>query len=411
MKTDVVAVVPRTGTAPAHRIGTDSEAIEVAHALAAAFAVGAAERDRLRQLPHEEIERFSASGLWAIAVPRAFGGAELSYRTVAKMIEIISAADPSIGQIPQNHLSVAFQIQSLGSEAQRRYFFDLILNGARFGNALAELTDKAAHQFETVMTPVQRDGQAGYEINGRKFYSTGALFADFISVGALDSAGRRYTAIVPRNAPGLTVSDDWSSFGQRTTASGTVILERVFVPESHVLPLYLVQERPVPNGAVAQIIQAAIDSGIAVAAVEDTKRLVREVARPWRDSGSPRAADDPYTIATIGRLEIALHAAQALLDRAGGFVDRSIAAPTEGSVAEASIAVAEAKVLTTEIALEASNVLFELAGTRVTLEPHRFDRHWRNARVHTLHDPVRWKYNVIGDWALNAKAPPRHGLV
>ena len=128
-------------------------------------------------------------------------------------------------------------------------------------------------------------------------------------------------------------------------------------------------------------------------------------------SGSPRAADDPYTIATIGRLEITLHAAQALLDRAGGFVDRAIAGPTERSVAEASIAVAEAKVLTTKIALEASNVLFELAGTRVTLEPHRFDRHWRNARVHTLHDPVRWKYNVIGDWTLNGKAPPRHGLV
>ena len=64
----------------------------------------------------------------------------------------------------------------------------------------------------------------------------------------------------------------------------------------------------------------------------------------------------------------ALHAAQALLERAGDFVDRAISAPTERSVAEASIAVAEAKVLTTKIALEASNVLFELAGTWVTLD-------------------------------------------
>ena len=67
--------------------------------------------------------------------------------------------------------------------------------------------------------------------------------------------------------------------------------------------------------------------------------------------------------------------------------------------------------LTTEIALEASSRLFELAGTRVTLEPNSYDRHWRNARVHTLHDPVRWKYAVVGDWALNRRAPPRHGLV
>ena len=107
----------------------------------------------------------------------------------------------------------------------------MIQEGARLGNALAELTDKAAHQFETLMTPAFRDGEPGYEITGRKFYSTGALFADFISVGALDSAGRRFTAIVPRHAAGLMVIDDWSSFGQRTTASGTEILERVFVPE------------------------------------------------------------------------------------------------------------------------------------------------------------------------------------
>ncbi len=125
------------------------------------------------------------------------------------------------------------------------------------------------------MTPTVRDGETGYEITGRKFYSTGALFADFISVGAPDPEGRRFTAIVPRHAPGLTIVDDWSSFGQRTTASGTVILEQVFVPDSHILPVHLVQTRPVPNGAVAQIIQAAIDSGIAVAAIEDTKRLIR----------------------------------------------------------------------------------------------------------------------------------------
>lgn len=408
---DLAPVTVAGATENIHIIQSDAEAVEVARSLAAEFAVGAAERDRQRILPFAEIERFAASGLWAITVPRAFGGAEVSFRTVAKVIEIVSAADPSIGQLPQNHLSVAFQIRALGTQAQQRFFFGLILNGMRLGNALAELGSKAAHQFETTIAPAIRNGESGYEINGRKFYATGALFADFISVGALDDDGRRLTAIVSRHAAGLKVIDDWSSFGQRTTASGTVILDRVFVPGHHVFPFYLMQERPIPNGAVAQIIQAAIDSGIAVAAIEDTKRLVRDVARPWRDSGSARASDDPYTIAAIGRLEIGLHAAQALLDRAGGFVDRAIAAPSNQSVAEASVAVAEAKVLTTKIALEASNVLFELAGTRATLEPHQFDRHWRNARVHTLHDPVRWKYNVIGEWTLNAKPPPRHGLV
>ena len=394
-----------------HRIASEAEAIRTAGALANDFAQGAAERDRTRRLPDVEIERFSASGLWAIGVPQRFGGIGASYRTIAKVIETISAADPSIGQIPQNHLSVAFLLQSVGSEEQQRHFFDLILGGTRFGNALAEMTRKTAHDFETRFTRSRRDGVDGWEINGRKFYSTGALFADFVSVGASDAEGRRLTAIVPRGSPGLAVVDDWSSFGQRTTASGTVTLEQVFGSDFEVIETWRTRDQPVANGPVAQIIQAAIDSGIAVAAVEDTKTLVRDVARPWRDAGVDRAADEPFTLAMVGRLEIALHASQAMLERAAYAVDHAIAEPGERSVAEASVAVAEAKVLTTEIALEASSKLFELAGTRATLEPNAYDRHWRNARVHTLHDPVRWKYAVVGDWALNGRAPPRHGLV
>jgi SfnB family sulfur acquisition oxidoreductase len=388
-------------------IRSDDEAVEIASALSVEFARDAAARDEFRRLPFAELERFSASGLWAITVPAAFGGADVSYRTVAKVIEIISAADASIGQIPQNHLSVMFQIRAVGSPAQQERLFGLVLRGARFGNALAELTSNAAHTFTTVMRRV--DG--GYRITGKKFYSTGALFADYISVGAADEDGRRVTAIVPKNATGLTVIDDWSSFGQRTTASGTVILDEVFVPDDDVLPIYQAHDRPIANGPVAQLIQAAIDSGIAVAALSDTKELVRTVARPWRDAGSDKAAEDVYTVAKIGRLEIDLHAAQALLKRAGGLVDVAVRSPSDAAVVEASIAVAAAKVLTTNIALEASNVLFELAGTRTTLAGQHYDRHWRNARVHTLHDPVRWKYNVVGNWVLNRTPPPRHGLV
>ncbi|MFX7825230.1 acyl-CoA dehydrogenase family protein, partial [Acinetobacter baumannii] len=79
-------------------------AIAVAHTLAKRLAQGASERDQLRRWPVEEIEAYSQSGLWAINVPRAFGGAEVSYATLAEVIAIISAADPSLGQITQNHL-------------------------------------------------------------------------------------------------------------------------------------------------------------------------------------------------------------------------------------------------------------------------------------------------------------------
>ena len=87
-------------------------------------------------------------------------------------------------------------------------------------------------------------------------------------------------------------------------------------------------------------------------------------------------------------------------------------APVDAALAgQASIAVAEAKVITTEVALQASEKLFELAGSRATLAEFNLDRHWRNARTHTLHDPVRWKYHAIGNYVLNHVNPPRHGYL
>nr|WP_288362014.1 acyl-CoA dehydrogenase family protein [uncultured Klebsiella sp.] len=153
---------------------------------------------------------------------------------------------------------------------------------------------------------------------------------------------------------------------------------------------------------------AAIDAGIARAALDDTVAFVRHSARPWIDAGVARASDDPLTIYHIGQLDSRLAAADALLERAGRVLDRYKNDLSEEHVAEASLAVARAKIWTTEVALEAASRLFELGGTRATGESLNLDRHWRNARVHTLHDPVRWKYQLLGNWVLNGIRPQRH---
>ena len=133
----------------AHLIRSDEEAIDVARRLAAAFAEEAALRDRERRLPAQELDQFSGSGLWGITVPKAYGGAEVSFVTVAEVIKIISAADPSIGQIPQNHLGVLDILRLTGSEDQKRFWFGKVLRGYRFGNAFSEFGSKRAADFET----------------------------------------------------------------------------------------------------------------------------------------------------------------------------------------------------------------------------------------------------------------------
>lgn len=389
---------------PAHIIRSDAEAIEVAHRLAAQFVGGASRRDRNREWPIEELNAFSQSGLWSINVPKKFGGPEVSYATLTKVVQIISAADPSIGQISQNHLGVIAAVRTVSDEAQQRLLFDLALSGVRFGNAFSEFGSKRAADFETKFT----DHGDHVIVTGRKFYSTGAVLAHLVPIVAVDDQGRAWYAIAERDAPGLTVIDDWSAFGQRTTLSGTVLLDGVKVPKTHLVPGYKGYEKPTADGAIFQIIQVGVDNGIAQAAIDDTIAFVRTKARAWVDSGLDSASQDPYTIQAIGDLKLRLHASEALQDRAGLAVDRAVANPTAETVAEAQIAVAEAKVFSTEIAIAASNKLFELAGARSTLAEHNLDRHWRNARTHTLHDPVRWKYAILGNYFLNDVKPPLH---
>ncbi len=391
----------------AHVIRDDAEAMAVARALADEFRREAAIRDRERRLPRDETERFSASGLWAVTVPREHGGAAVSAGTLAEITALISAADGSLGQIPQNHFFVVEAIRLTATEEQKRHWFRRVLEGGRFGNALSETGTKDVHDYRTRL----RRENGRLRLDGRKFYSTGALFAHTVAALAKDEDGRIVFALVDPATPGVTLHDDWSGIGQRTTGSGTTVFEDVTVDPANVIPFGDAFERPTPMGPLAQIIHAAVDIGIGREALAETIDFVRRHARPWIDSGVERASDDPYTVAQVGELVIRQNAAEALLVRAGRLVDVATYAPDEDSVARASVAVAEAKALGTEAALNAANRLHELGGTRSTLAAHNLDRHWRNVRTHTLHDPARWKYAAIGNYHLNGTRPPRHGAL
>lgn len=393
---------------PAKVLRNDAEALQAARELADAARQQASRRDQQRKLPWAEIEQFTRSGLGSISIPKAFGGPEVSFQTIAEVFRVISAADPALGQIPQNQFGMIQLLRLTATEAQQAVLFRSVLDGWRIGNAGPE---RGTKDTLTLKARIVRDGEQ-YRVSGEKFYSTGALFAHWVAVKALDEEGRQRLAFVRRGSPGLRIVDDWSGFGQRTTASGTVLLDQVPVDAELVVDNWRQREVPNTQGAASQLIQAAIDAGIAEAAIDDAIAFVREKSRPWIDAKVDRASDDPYVIADIGRLKLELHAAEALLRKAAQVLDEVNAGPVdEASAARASIAVAEAKVLTTEVALQASEKLFELAGSRATLAEFNLDRHWRNARVHTLHDPVRWKYHAVGAWHLNGTRPARHSWI
>ena len=395
---------------------TADQAVETARDLGARFAAGAAERDRRRILPVEQLEQLSASGLLAITVPEAYGGADLPVATVTEVVRLIAAGDPNVAQVPHSHFAYVNVLREVGTDEQKRALLGDVLRGARFGNAQSEIRSKHVRDHATTLRPLGPRAGCGslraeeWVLDGTKGYCTGALFAHWIPVLAhLDDDGPLHVAWVERHAPGVTVIDDWDGVGQRTTASGTVKLEEVRVPADRITPYHLTFERPQTFGAFAQVLHAAIDAGIARAALADAAEFVTTKSRPYPDAGVERAAEDPLVVHAFGELELQVRGAEALLAEAGRAVDRANADLHESTAARSSLAVAAARAATSAAAVEAGSRLFEVCGTRSALASLVLDRHWRNARTHTLHDPAAWKVQHLGRYAIDGTLPPKHG--
>lgn len=386
------------------------EAIATAAELGAEFAKGAAERDRARILPFEQFAKLAASGLAAITVPARLGGAELPASTVAEVVRLISKGDPNIGQIPHSHFVFINQLLLQGSPEQQARILPEVLAGKTLGNAQSERGTKHIRDYATTLRPDIGGDDGVWRLNGTKFYCTGALFADWIpTLAHLGENGPLHVAWVRRDADGVEVVDDWEALGQRTTASGTVRLTDVVVTDDLITDFSATFTGPTTYGAFAQLLHAAIDAGIARAALEDAAEFVTTKSRPHPDAGVERAADDPLVVHAFGEMELAVRGAEALLAEAGRAVDRADADLDEATAAAATLAVAAARASTTKTSVDVASRLFEAAGTRSVVAKESLDRHWRNARTHTLHDPAAWKVQHLGRWAAEGILPPRTG--
>jgi SfnB family sulfur acquisition oxidoreductase len=388
-------------------LSTREEAVAAAHAVAEALAPDVITRDRAgaEVVPHEVLAALDASGLLGITVPRAHGGAELGLTTLAEVTRILAAVDPAIAQVPQAHYLFVDVLAVWGSEQQRARLFGDVLAGARIGNALAERGGQHAQDLKVRI--------AGGVLDGTKYYCTGALTARWIAVSALDDDGRLVAAFVARDVPGVTVDRDWDVLGQRATISGTVRFDSVALDPALVLDYARAYEVPQQLGARAQLVHAAIEVGIAGGALRDTRAYLREKARPSTEAvraGAAVAADDPHVLHRYGRAATRVRAAEALLADAAVELDAIGLVPADAdAAARGSLAVAAAKAFASEVAVEVSSELFQLCGTSSTASKYDLDRHWRNARTHSVHDPLDWKYHHIAAYELADVLPPNHG--
>lgn len=371
--------------------------------LARKLAESAVERDRRGGHARTERELIRDSGLLSLAIPQRFDGQERSWPEIYRIVRHLAAADSSLAHLfAFNHLQVATILLHGSAEQQRHWLTRAVRERWFWGNA--------TNGRDLGLSLAQREEH--FELNGRKSFCSGALGSDALVVSAPrgSSTTERVFLVLPAQREGLAINDDWDAFGQRQTDSGTVRFDAVRLDDEELLQVP--GQGPTPRATlrsqIAQLIMAQLYLGLAEGAFDEARRYTATRARPWSASGVARAVDDPLVQHRYGDLWLKVRAAQAVAADAVDLLRRALErgeALTAQERGEVALAVAEAKVLAHRAGVEVGSQLFELTGARSTAAEFGLDRFWRNARVHTLHDPVDYKLRDLGRFFLDGRIP------
>ncbi|GAA2786614.1 acyl-CoA dehydrogenase family protein [Saccharopolyspora taberi] len=360
----------------------------------------AAERERNRRLPYEEVRALRDAGFGAIRLPPEHGGLGASIPQLFLLLIELAAAESNLPQALRVHFSFAEELLSEPDSSRRRQWLSRIGSGALVGNAHSERGNPRG-TFATTL----RSADGKLLLNGTKFYSTGALFADYIVTFSTDGNGDIVRLVVDAGAPGVVREDDWRGFGQRLTASGTTRFTEVEVDPADIRHT-LGPDESIPRHGFLQLVQLAGLAGIAHRASADTAEYVRRRKRTFSHGNADLVRDDPLVQQVVGRVDSAAHAARAIVLSAATALEAAAADPDDAELAgSADIAIYRAQVTVIDLVLGATTALFDVGGASIVDEELRLDRHWRNARTLAVHNPVIYKQRLVGDYVLNGTLP------
>lgn len=376
--------------------------LAIAQTLAAELAETAIERDKAGGTPQQERDRIRDSGLLHLIIPTEYGGIGENWLTAFRISREFAKVDPSIAHVySYHHLGIVVPHIFGTVEQKNHYYAATVQHNWFWCNALNPLDRRA------ILTP---DGDQ-FRLSGTKSFCSGSKDSDILPITATHQiTGELFILAIPTQRDGITIHDDWHNIGQRQTDSGSITFDQVVVYSQEIFGNRTGNSQPFSSfrALLTQLNLANIYLGIAQGAFAAAKHYTRTTTRPWLTSGVETATQDPFILQHYGNLYVDLQAAELLTDRAGELVQTAweqqwdLTAEQRGQCA---IAIAAAKVATTRVGLEVTNRIFEVMGARSTSSQYGFDRYWRNLRTFTLHDPIDYKVQDLGNWALNDRLP------
>ncbi|MGG7510723.1 acyl-CoA dehydrogenase family protein [Plantibacter sp. YIM 135249] len=364
-------------------------------------------REQRHELPHEAVRLLVDAGFASLRLPVADGGAGLTIEEFATVLIELGAADANLPQIFRGH--IAFVEDQLVAEPSpaRSIWLERFATGETVGNAWSEVGSTALWSSQTQLVRTE----AGWVLSGRKFYTTGSIYADWIDVIAHNATdGTEVSVLVRATTEGITISDDWDGFGQQLTATGSIVFEDVAVDETEIR---LLDARFPYQTSLFQLVLLTVLAGIATAVERDAGAHIRARKRVYSHGNSPVTSEDPQILAVAGEIASTAFVTEATVLAVAARVQAAHLAALEGLTHDqsglytaAEIASAAAQVSLSTLVPAAATQLFDTLGASAVSRSQGLDRHWRNARTVISHNPWIYKARTVGDWSVNGTPPP-----
>jgi len=380
--------------------------------LLARISAGAEERERELKPPFDPIRWIKEAGLGRLRVPVDEGGGGASVRELFETLIALAEADSNVAHILRTHYwFVEQQLVNPDPEARARGIA-LLTTDAIVGNGFSEQSKHPVGlYFDTTFTP---DPDGGYRLSGTKYYSTGTLYADYTQIWAAAPDNRIAGAVIPIDREGVTIEDDWDGFGQRLTGTGTTRLDNVRVSEEEYFDLGEPDgpQPPTYNGAFLQLYLQAVTAGILRSVRNDAVALAKRRLRNFSHAATPQTpTEDRQVLQVVGEIAADAFAAEAIVVAAAERIQDAFdsvvdGAPTPEAAEAAQYAAAEAKVAVDRFSYATAAKLFDVGGASATQSIYNLDRHWRNVRTVSTHNPTFLKASAIGDHVVNGASFP-----
>lgn len=375
--------------------------ISIAQQLAKQFATTAAERDKQGGNPKAERDLIRQSGLLGLSIPQQYGGQGASWKTIFKTIQTIAQVDSSLAHVYGFHHLLIATVQLFSQPEQYGKWFEQTARENLFwGNTLNPLDRR---------TTANKISDSEYIFHGDKSFCSGSIDSDILLCSGYNEAGKLLIGVIPTVRDGVSFLGDWNNMGQRQTDSGTSHFEQVKIQENELLlnPGPLSTPYSSLRPLIAQLIFVHMFLGVAEGAFEIAKETVKS-QKAWSKSLAENAVNDPFVQKHFAEFYVQLEGVRLLANKAVEVLQRawdvgeSLTAEQRGEV---SVAIATAKIASTNTSLYITQNIFQVMGARATTAKLNIDRFWRNVRTQTLHDPVDYKYQEIGEWILTDKVP------